>query len=423
MSPEGAVPGSTAAARDEVYGVGEKGSPSMKNIAPEMRMLEKKFPIRDWKAAMRDRRRRSRISAGTVAQLVVEMVPRAQTSLLEVDQDARLSEVLAWHESEREMVASDTTIVRSLAGFALEPVREALWQTARAMRERPGMRVKLPSGRKVRLGIADGSEWGHFTGSVLALSGKRATVVAGYAMGKGRGHELATTRKLLAEGVRRLGRGFVDLLVVDGLYVTERDFRWGVEEGGCALVVKTSEESLTVIADARELFFGNPAEMEGSLEHVRGTDAERGIEYEIIAAAGFRWNDLPHPVKIAWVRERFLKPKPGHPAETTFWVITTDQTLSAEDLREVAHSRWRIENGIFRRLSGLVDSKRRLTADAHVREALMGLWFLGLNLMGIVLAWTGLERRHPAFPTVKATWKWIARLWVRSTALAAGVTT
>jgi hypothetical protein len=80
---------------------------------------------------------------------------------------------------------------------------------------------------------------------------------------------------------------------------------------------------------------------------------------------------------VAWVRERFLKPQAGHPAETTFWVITTDETLSAEDLREVAHARWWIENGVFRRLSGLVDSKRRPTANAHVREALMGLWFWG----------------------------------------------
>lgn len=395
----------------------------MNTIAQPLRFLKREFPLEAWKTAMRDRRGRPQIPAGTVGQLVVEMVARSQTSVLSVDQAARLPEVLAWHGSRRAMVASDSTIVRSLSGFDREPVREALWESSRRIGRREGMRMRLPSGRKVRLGILDGSEWGHFTGSVLALAGKRATVVAGYEMSAGRGHELAASRKLLDEGLRHLGRGAVDLLAVDGLYVTHDDFRWGVESGGCHLVVKTSEETLTVVQDARELFFGNPAEMAGSLEHVRGMDAERGIEYEILAAAGFRWGSLPYPLKVAWVRERFLKPKPGRPAETTFWVITTDETLSAEDLREVAHGRWRIENGIFRRLSGLVDSKRRLTASAAVREALMGLWFLGLNLLGSFLGWTGMGRRHPAYPTVKVTWSWITRLWTRSQVPSAPVMT
>jgi hypothetical protein len=78
--------------------------------------------------------------------------------------------------------------------------------------------------------------------------------------------------------VRRLGRGFVDLTVVDGLYITKHDLRWAVENGGYHLVVKTSEETLTVIQDVRELFFGNPKEMNDALERARGMDAERGIE-------------------------------------------------------------------------------------------------------------------------------------------------
>jgi hypothetical protein len=210
-------------------------------------------------------------------------------------------------------------------------------------------------------------------------------------------------------------------MVADGLYITDMDFRWAVEKGRYHLVVKTTEETLTVIQDARQLFFGNPNEMKDALERARGVDVERGVEYEIVAAGGFYWGDLPYPLKVAWVRERFLKPKPGHPTETEFWVITTDETMSAEDLRDVAHARWWVENGVFRRLSELVGSKRRLTANAHVREALMGLWFLGLNLLNAVLGWTNLATRHPGYPAVKVTWKWIARLFKQQTVLMSAI--
>lgn len=387
----------------------------MKNIAPWKGFLKGRFPLEAWKDTMRDERRRPQISAGTLAQMVVEMVPRGQTSLLEVDQAARLPEMRGWHESDRDMVASDSTLFRSLAGFALEPVRRALWESVRLIRKRDPMRLVLPSGRKARLGIVDGSVWGSHGGSVLALVGRRAAAVGGFAPSPGRGHELAVTRGVLREAVRELGRGFVDLMVADGLYMTHEDFHWGVEEGGYHLVVKTSEETLTVLQDARELFFGNPKEMSGSLEQVRGIDAGRGVEYEIVAAAGFSWGDLSHRLKVAHVRERAIKPRSDRPAETTFWCFTTDESLTAEDLREVAHRRWKIENNVFRRLSALVDSKRDLTNDAHVREALLGLWFLGFNLLAAFLSWTGWERRHPDYPTAKMTWSWLTRLVARET--------
>ena len=81
-----------------------------------------------------------------------------------------------------------------------------------------------------------------------------------------------------------MGPGWIDVLVKDGLYVTQDDFRWAREKGRYHLVVKTTEETLTVIQDARELFFGNVREMQDSLERVSGVDLERGIEYEVIAA-------------------------------------------------------------------------------------------------------------------------------------------
>ena len=97
-------------------------------------------------------------------------------------------------------------------------------------------------------------------------------------------------------------------------------------------------------------------------------------------------------------------------------MITTDEGLSAEDMRQLAHLRWSIENRTFRRLSHLVESKRRVTKDTHVRETLLGLWFIGLNLFGLFLAPIRMGRLNPAFKPVEKTWKWFCELFKRATA-------
>ena len=174
---------------------------------------------------MKDERKNTKIPTAVIAQVVVEMVLRGQNSLLEVDGQMRHSEYLGWHRSRRRMVVSDTTLFRSLEGFALEPVRAALWAQARQMLDQPHRRACLPSGRRSRLALLDGSGWGGFLGSVLTLRGDMMDVVAGYRMSPGRGHELATSRSLMREAVRELGVGFVDHLAVDGLYMSEPDFQ------------------------------------------------------------------------------------------------------------------------------------------------------------------------------------------------------
>ena len=389
---------------------------AMDIMAKTLKFINRRFPLDEWKERMRDGRKRPQIPAGTIAQAVVEMVPRRQSSLLEVDQNGRLPEARWWFGSSRDMVVSDTTLSRSLSGFALEPVREALWGIAAGICKRRMTRVELPSGRRARIANLDGSQWGDFPGCVLTLMGRRVDIVAGYEMSRGRGHELETSRKLLRDARKRLGKGFVDLLAVDALYMTERDFKWALEQGGYHLVVKTTDERLSVIQDARGLFFGAAAGCTEGVERVEGLDTERMARYSVTAAGGFQWHGLT--VKVAHVTERFLKPKKAHPKMTEFWVVTTDEQLSAEDMRQLAHLRWSIENRTFRRLNHLVQSKRRLTKDPHAREALLGLWFIGLNLFGLFLAWIRMGRLNPRLKPVKKTWKWFCELFKRATVVA-----
>ena len=383
----------------------------IEDIGKVKTVLKREFPLEQWKNKMADRRERPQIPTGTIAQAVVEMVARGQKSLLEVDQAARLPEMRAYHGSNRRMVVSDTTMERSLRGFDLEAVHGVLWELGGLLMAQEGMKLTLPSGRRAVVGIVDGSGWGRELGFALVVSGDDLDAAVGYRLSPGQGHELETTRSLLSEGYQVYGRGWLNYVVADGLYMTEEDFRTSFNEWGHHLVVKTTEETLEVIQDARGLFFGPGGPVEG-VDVVRGFDEARGEEYEIIGCGGFVWHGLR--LKVAYVREKAVKPREGR-QEEPFWVVTTDETLSLEDMRFVAHRRWHVENEGFRMLNQLVSSKRRLTHDVHVREALLGLWLIGLNLfVWYVVKWGRLVRSG-ALRTVKRTFKWFTQMFGRLT--------
>lgn len=377
------------------------------NIGKIYKSLWRHSPVEQFTARMRDGRQRPVISAGTVGRCVIEMVPLGQKGLLEVDQYGRREEVRRWHGTDREMVVSDTTLSRSLASFDMDVVRAALEEQVKRQKKEE-MTIRLKSGRTIRMGIVDGSDFGGFHAAVLCFSGK-IQLVADLEMYAGRGHELAATERLLARGKGHFGKGKAELLATDGLYLNQYHLRQCREELGCHALIKTTDEKLEVVQDAKELFFSSSSELAAKLERVSGVDSDRGIRYEITAAAGFRWQNLPFALKVAFVRQTYLKPKRNHPTEETFWIITTDESPTAEDMLEIVHRRWDIENLVFRRLNMLVGSKRHLTKDAHVREALLGLWFLGLNLLNVFIARTGIGHRNPHYPTMRQTWKAICR--------------
>jgi hypothetical protein len=203
-----------------------------------------------------------------------------------------------------------------------------------------------------------------------------------------------------------------------GLYMTVEDLQWCKEVGGCHGLVKTTDERLTVMTDAKGIF-ANPDLFGQDIERYEGIDVERGVSYTIQAAKGFTWQGLS--LKVALVIETALKPRADRPEQTSFWVITTDESLSGKDMREVAHLRWHIENRTFRRLSQLVGSKRRLTKNRHVREVLLGLWFIGLNILGLLWGWMRPEVWPKIYQTAKKTWLWLAKMFEREVIVAFGL--
>lgn len=378
------------------------------NIGEYMEFCEAKFRMRRSLGEIRDSRERPQIPLATVLRIVMDMVALGQRSLLEVDQCGRETSFKAWHGSRRRMVVSDTTIERVLEGIDSADVREMLYGVVRCADAGGALKVALPSCRKVRAGIVDGSDFGGFAGCVFAL-GRAPVDVEMYSRGK----ELNAAVRLLSRVGRAFGRGFVDVVVGDGLYMSRHHIRECKEELRCDALIKTTEESLSVVEDAKGLF-AEPAEPHDGIERVAGLDLERKVEYRITAAGGFEWEGLPYRLKVARVEEEKLKPRAGEEKFEVFWVVTTDEGLSATEMRELAHLRWAIENNVFKRLNELVGSKRGFLRNARVKEAQLLLWFAGLVMLWCYLADRGFAMLRQAYGAVKATWKFVTHLFQRS---------
>lgn len=377
------------------------------NIVQFDQYCNEKFSLKTRERKIEDQRRRPQIPTESILKSIREMPVLGQTSLLGVDQYGRSPEARKWHGSNRPMVVSDTTLPRVLKGTDEGAVMEIPYEVVRELEKEGYWDWKLSTGRKIRAaGIMDGSNFGGFWASVLMLAGKSEAVVD-LEPYEGRGHELAASRRVLRRANKKLGREFFDLILADGLYPTEKDFRLCRRELGSDLLVKTEEETLTVIQDARSLFFPRNGKRPEGLKRVEGRDPERQVRYEILWAEGFEWKELEYPLTVAHVREKFLKPVEGRPEVVTFWVLTTMPGLLGEELRELAHGRWRIENGVFKRLNALVRSKHYANHSPKVQEMLLRLWMLGLSLLGAYLFEQGLSLIRLTWKSMKITWRWI----------------
>ena len=337
------------------------------NIGQYREYCEENFGVKEWGEMIRDKRKRPEIPTAQIFGSVTEMPVFGQKTLLGVDAFLKTPEALKWHGSDRQMVASDTTIERVSEGIDSSSVQTVGYEVIDKGDELALWDLKLPSGRRLRLGIMDGHWAGGIWASVLALAGKSSGVVD-LECYPGRGHELEASRKVLRRAFRKLGKGFFGIVAGDGLYASRKDFKLCLDQGS-HLLVKTDEETLTVIEDASCLFKARGAKDFEGIGWKEGYDQRRQIDYEVWWAEGFEWQGLK--MTAAWVKEHHHQPPKGQPQDTAFWVLTTATGLTGEDLREIAHLRWEIENNIFKRLNFLVGSKRRFSHKSNVMEILL----------------------------------------------------
>jgi len=374
------------------------------------RFAETRYQIAYWASKQRDRaRRKPEISAGTIFEALLYQPVLGKGSLLQQDQWLRTAQAKALLRSDRPMVASDTTVLKALGKWDLEPTRQALYAHHLHLRDQGQATVRLSTGRKIKLAIVDGSQMGKHTASVLAMAGEVYHLLDAEPS-PGRGHELKTSRRLLRRAVKRLGKGFATHVVYDGLAANRIDLAFVHRRIGAHLVVKTQEETLEILQSSKAAWEKLPEKTlkKAGVEIVEGLDAEHGVRYRIYAQGGIVWEGLKEPLKLAWVKETHLKGK--YKGQTlSFWVITTDESLTAEECREIAHDRWAIETNGFKELNEQVGSKRGYIKNPHVKEALLLIWGLGMSLLKAFWRWLDSQEEWVRWG-VKKTKKLIAQV-------------
>ena len=371
------------------------------NIDRYREYCEENFEVQQWGEMILDKRKRPEIPTVQIFESLLEMPVFGQKSLLELDGFLRTPEARKWHGSDRKMVASDTTIERVTEGMDRSSVQAIGYQVIDKGDEQALWDLRLPSGKKLRFGILDGHWAGGVWASVLAVSGKSDGVVD-LERYKGRGHELEASRRVLRRAFQKLGEGYLGIVAGDGLYASREDFQLCLDHGS-HLLVKTDEEALTVIEDAQCLFSASGAKDFQGVGWQKGYDAKRHTDYEVWWAEGFDWQGLK--MTVACVKEHHRQPAKDRPEDTEFWVLSTATGLSGEDLRELAHLRWEIENNIFKRLNFLVKSKRRSSRNVKVMEKLLRIWMIGVTILGAYLFEQGWNMLKEQWGAVKKTWQ------------------
>jgi hypothetical protein len=341
-------------------------------------------------------------------------------SFHQIDLFARTPEARQWLGSDRRMVASDATLWRVLPLMNRSELRAFVHKAYRLLRKQGHGSLELPSRRSIRAAAVDGTCWGKQYASAVEILGD-PPVVLDFEVAAGEGHELATSAKVLRRVFKEFGKGFVDIVLGDGLYITQEMMRLCREDLGTHLLVKTKElGTLLILQDAEAIFAGSD-DRAGGVERVEGVDLKRGLRFRLWAARGFHHAQFDGELKVARVQTEPLK---GKGKSETFWIVTTDPSLSGNDMRELAHRRWSIENHGFRALNDAMNSKHVWTRgknSAQTFEALMLLMLLSFLLVTAFHAQLNEEDLWKRHRLRRLTLRQLAEEWMLSLHRAAGL--
>ncbi len=324
-----------------------------------------------------DNRTHPQIPAEHIAKSIIYMPPLNLQSMLAVDQYARIERFRDIIGSKRPIALSDTTLQRVLPKLELEPIHRIQQFTYSQIVKRGLSKFQLPTGKKLRIGVADGSGFGHDFASVVAIIGNEGIYPLHAHAFKKHGKELPSSRAAISHLTKILSKSWCDVLVYDGLDLVKKDFSLAKEKHGFDLVVKTSEVSSRLIQDASSFLFSNNPDVVSDT----GIDTYRKVKFDIKVIRGFIWKGLDYPLSIAAVTEVKLNPKPGEPTSEVFYVVTTKQDLTPDEMRIIAHARWEVENNVFKRLNSLIKSKSVHSHNFSTLIVLLLLWLIGLSLL------------------------------------------
>ena len=323
--------------------------------------------------SMPEKRKSPEIGSGMVAQGVAVGAGLGVESLRHLDHALKEPGVRRGLRSDRERVASDTTVERVCGMTPKSWARVSLRASWRRMRSEGLLGVNL-QGKRLRVGVIDGTMLGGFMSSVLVEVGRVAAPICLGRIPK-RGKELPVSEAVLQHVAGKEGQGFLSHLLGDGLYAAESFWR-SCEAIGTAGVVKTDEVgSLLILQDANGIFDASPS-LPG-VEFVEGLDPVRGCSYKVWAVAEMPWSNTERRLKVARVTETWLKGR--FKGQTlSFWVISQDQTLDAVSLRELGHLRWFIENKVFRSFNEQANTKHCFSRNSRTALVIAALQMIGV---------------------------------------------
>lgn len=280
----------------------------------------------------------------------------------------------------QEAKGSDSTILEAAEGWDIRRLRGMAHKILMKFRELGYWSRELLTGREIRLCALDGTCFGNHWMAVLSLLGDGVVAPVDMEAYEKKGKELTAARRILD----RLGGGIKKGLthcVVDGLY-RAKDFFRQLPDESLHWIVKTTEESLKPIRWAQQLFEECATEKdlrEYGVELVEACDLQRKVEYSIWYVSGVPWEEVDRTLGVARVRLKFHEGKRKGETEI-FWVLCTDEELTAVELREIALWRWGIENNLFRELNQRVGSKNAYIHNDATKETLLWLWMIGWSL-------------------------------------------
>lgn len=371
------------------------------NLKEFYRFSQRQHKINRYAQRMRDGRKQPQVTAGLIFLVLVHMVAWGQRHFLQMDQLARKKAARRFFRSPRRMVCSDSTIARSLAGWEIKPVRQMLGDLYESQPIQQ-MQVKVGQ-RRLRLAAIDGSQMGHFQASGCLILGRAADLFVDAEPIEKQGKELAASQRLLNRLARRFGQGFVDLLLLDGLYLAQGFIRAALKVK-IDVAIKTDEEGVLILQQANALF--DHRQIFTGVEYVEGFDVQRQCSYQVWASGGFFHTGVPVPLRVARVQEYYPKNKPGE-QHRLFYVVTTRQDLSALEMREVGHFRWQVENNGFRALNTLAHTKRVFTHEAHSFLAALLIFFVAFNLIHLFAGQLDPHWLRQEHGGVKVTIPWV----------------
>ena len=322
-----------------------------------------------------DIRKRPQIPLQAILMSLFAMPLLGLKSLLSNDREARTSRYKKLFGCERKMVASDSTSARVLKWLYPEQVKRFLLGFLERLEHHDLLRKRLsPKGRLRRLGILDGSYMGGHWLVTLCLAG-----VIDYPVMVERcynqGQEQLVARQMMKAAPKVLGKQRPELWLLDALYFTVTTIAIALGQKAHVLFKFKDADYRTVTADASNLF-----QHFGGDEEAGGWDAERGCRWKLRKTLD---RFAGYPVQVVELIETYPKRKRNRTVIS--WIVTTDLQLPLEEVREAAHQRWQIENGVFKRISHLAGTKTFYFRDSRQFFNLLRLFFAAMAVLDCIM--------------------------------------